>query len=188
MDLPEAADAAAVTIARRMFAESRGLSAAAVAVESVEEVVWNDSSLGCPQEGMAYMQVLTPGYRITITDGMSQTAVYHAGTKPGGGTPTVVECGAPAVAGEPALGGPALEAAKADLMARVGTETVTLDDSFVAPVASLICDDQVSGEPPEGPQRIILEYHLRAGDTVHVYRSWADDIIYCGTTDDLAIE
>ena len=30
------------------------------------EVVWPDSSLGCPQEGMAYAQVLTPGYLILL--------------------------------------------------------------------------------------------------------------------------
>lgn len=29
-------------------------------------VVWPDSSLGCPQEGMAYAQVLTPGYLILV--------------------------------------------------------------------------------------------------------------------------
>jgi hypothetical protein len=30
------------------------------------EVEWSDSSLGCPQEGMAYLQVITPGYRIAL--------------------------------------------------------------------------------------------------------------------------
>lgn len=29
-------------------------------------VVWPDSSLGCPQKGMVYAQVLTPGYLIKL--------------------------------------------------------------------------------------------------------------------------
>jgi hypothetical protein len=188
MDVPETPEAAAVVIARRMFAESLGLSAASVAVESIEEVTWNDGSLGCPQPGMMYTQAIVPGWRITMTDGGSNTAVYHAGEKPGGGTPTVIRCTTPAVAGDAALGGPALEAAKADLKEREGDSEIIVEDSFVAPVASLMCDDQVSSEPAEGPQRLILEYHLRSGATVHVYRSWADEIIYCGTTDDLEVD
>ena len=30
------------------------------------EVEWNDSSLGCPQPGMEYLQVITPGYLIKL--------------------------------------------------------------------------------------------------------------------------
>jgi len=41
------------------------------------EVVWPDSSLGCPQEGMLYTQVLTPGFLILLGhDG--NTFEYHA--------------------------------------------------------------------------------------------------------------
>jgi hypothetical protein len=34
-------------------------------VEATEEE-WTDSSLGCPQPGMEYLQVITPGYRILL--------------------------------------------------------------------------------------------------------------------------
>lgn len=44
----------------------------------VEEVVWRDSSLGCPQEGMMYLQVLTPGYLIVLHAG-GKDYEYHAG-------------------------------------------------------------------------------------------------------------
>lgn len=37
-----------------------------VTVVSVEFVQWRDSSLGCPQPGMVYAQVITPGYRIVL--------------------------------------------------------------------------------------------------------------------------
>jgi hypothetical protein len=40
-------------------------------------VVWPDGSLGCPQEGMQYAQVLTPGYLIRLQSG-DQEYEYHA--------------------------------------------------------------------------------------------------------------
>ncbi len=42
------------------------VSADAITVKSVEPMEWRDSSLGCPQEGMMYMQVITPGYLIVL--------------------------------------------------------------------------------------------------------------------------
>ena len=40
-------------------------------------VVWPDASLGCPQPGMAYAEVLTPGYLILLNAG-SKEYEYHA--------------------------------------------------------------------------------------------------------------
>lgn len=37
-----------------------------VSVLSVESVEWRDSSLGCPESGRVYLQVITPGYRIIL--------------------------------------------------------------------------------------------------------------------------
>jgi hypothetical protein len=37
-----------------------------IEVAKIEEVVWNDSGLGCPQPDMVYMQVLTNGFRVTL--------------------------------------------------------------------------------------------------------------------------
>jgi len=36
-----------------------------VTVLSVKRVTWSDASLGCPEPGMMYAQVLTPGYLVT---------------------------------------------------------------------------------------------------------------------------
>jgi hypothetical protein len=41
-------------------------------------VTWPDSSLGCPQEGMAYAQVLIHGYLIRLQVGNTEYE-YHAG-------------------------------------------------------------------------------------------------------------
>lgn len=43
---------------------------------SVEAVEWSDTSLGCPQEGYMYAQVITPGYRIILEAGGVQYE-YH---------------------------------------------------------------------------------------------------------------
>jgi hypothetical protein len=44
-------------------------------------VIWPDSSLGCPQKGRAYAQVLTPGYLILL-EFMNYKYEYHAGKGP----------------------------------------------------------------------------------------------------------
>jgi hypothetical protein len=51
-----------------------------ITVVSVEAVEWRDASLGCPQPGMAYAQVITPGYLIVLEAG-GKTYEYHAGQR-----------------------------------------------------------------------------------------------------------
>lgn len=58
------------------LAKQTGLPASDIAVLSVEAVEWSDSSLGCPQEGFMYAQVITPGYLIMLS-GQGQTYEYH---------------------------------------------------------------------------------------------------------------
>ncbi|HLF27224.1 MAG TPA: hypothetical protein VJG32_12885 [Anaerolineae bacterium] len=43
-----------------------------------EAVVWPDASLGCPQPGIAYIQVQREGYRIALQVG-EQVYAYHGG-------------------------------------------------------------------------------------------------------------
>jgi hypothetical protein len=43
-------------------------------------VVWPDSSLGCPEKGMAYAQVLTPGYLVLLEHG-DMRYEYHSSLK-----------------------------------------------------------------------------------------------------------
>lgn len=49
----------------------------AVQVRAVEAVEWPDASLGCPQPGMMYAQVITPGYRIVL-EAAGKTYEYHS--------------------------------------------------------------------------------------------------------------
>lgn len=56
----------AVVLARTKLAQELGCDEQAIDVVEFEAVEWRDSSLGCPQPGMMYMQVITPGYRVTL--------------------------------------------------------------------------------------------------------------------------
>jgi len=49
-----------------------------IAVVSAQSVVWSDRSLGCPQPGMMYPQVLAEGFRLELRAG-DQAYAYHGG-------------------------------------------------------------------------------------------------------------
>lgn len=67
----------AVSLAITDFASRQGVPETEISLNGIEAVEWPDTSLGCPQPGQMYAQVLTPGYRIVLTDG-STDAEYHA--------------------------------------------------------------------------------------------------------------
>jgi hypothetical protein len=49
--------------------ERKGIATEEITIERAEAVVWSDGSLGCPQPGMMYLQVLTPGYLVVLRVG-----------------------------------------------------------------------------------------------------------------------
>jgi len=49
-----------------------------ISLVKAEAVQWPDSSLGCPESGMMYAQVITPGYRVVL-EYAGQAYEYHAG-------------------------------------------------------------------------------------------------------------
>lgn len=57
---------AAVQVAQRTLATNSSVRTDEFAVRSVVARAWPDSSLGCPQPGMSYLQVITPGYVVTL--------------------------------------------------------------------------------------------------------------------------
>ncbi|MBI3156766.1 MAG: hypothetical protein HYZ20_15360 [Burkholderiales bacterium] len=74
---PVAPDALAAAIradAARMLARDDGGAGLAV---TLQDAVWSDGSLGCPQPGMMYTQALVPGWRVVVGDGAREW-VYHA--------------------------------------------------------------------------------------------------------------
>lgn len=66
-----------VASAKAEVAARTGAPEAQIAVIRVEEVVWGDASLGCPQPEDIYAQVITPGYRIILSH-KGKEYVYHS--------------------------------------------------------------------------------------------------------------
>lgn len=71
------ADAAVADLAERL-----GVTTAEIEIVLVEEVTWPDGSVGCPEPGMMYAQVLVNGSRIVLShDGVDYE--YHEGGRRG---------------------------------------------------------------------------------------------------------
>ncbi|GAB4212273.1 MAG: hypothetical protein OHK0022_47890 [Roseiflexaceae bacterium] len=66
-----------VALARQQLAGKEAVQDSEINVVSVEEVEWRDSSLGCPEPDTMYMQVITPGYRITL-EAKGKRYTYHS--------------------------------------------------------------------------------------------------------------
>lgn len=118
-NLPPPVQAAVNDLARHL-----NIPAEQVTVVHLEGVTWPDTSLGCPQPGMAYAQVLVEGYKV-ILEALGHRYEYHTDMTgrvvrvPGDGTAPVAQVGAlPEVVGT----------AMADLSARLGLapDAVTL--------------------------------------------------------------
>jgi hypothetical protein len=72
--LPGSEESLAAAIAD--LVEQAGLAEEEIRLVSMEAVEWRDASLGCPQEGFMYAQVITPGYLI-ILEAAGQEYEYH---------------------------------------------------------------------------------------------------------------
>ncbi len=67
---------AVVRMAVEDLTQRLSLAPEAIRLVSVGAVEWSDASLGCPQPGMMYAQVITPGYRVVLEAG-SKRYEYH---------------------------------------------------------------------------------------------------------------
>ena len=54
------------TAARKLLGDEVGVGERGFILNSTESVQWPDASLGCPQEGQGYAQVITPGYKLVF--------------------------------------------------------------------------------------------------------------------------
>lgn len=75
MATPIGADAY-VERAVMVVAAELNLAPGGVTVEGIESVDWPDAGLGCPLPGMGYAEVITPGYRVTLTAAGVEYAVH----------------------------------------------------------------------------------------------------------------
>lgn len=69
-----------VNLAKEALSQKAGVSTEEIKVLAIEEVDWPNTALGCPQPGMFYAQVITPGYKITL-ESQGKTYLYHSDFK-----------------------------------------------------------------------------------------------------------
>lgn len=55
-----------IQLAMEELAQRLSIPIHQISLAEIEEAEWSDSSLDCPQPGMSYLQVITPGYRILL--------------------------------------------------------------------------------------------------------------------------
>ena len=78
--LPTPADAGLQNLIERIkedLATRLAISVEAIEIAEAVAVEWSDSSLDCPQPGMSYLPVITPGYRILLRAN-DQAYEYHS--------------------------------------------------------------------------------------------------------------
>jgi hypothetical protein len=68
----------AAALARKTLAQKLGLAEDRILVEETLAVEWPNAGLGCPQKGMVYAQVVTPGHRVRLRVG-DRTYDVHVG-------------------------------------------------------------------------------------------------------------
>lgn len=74
-----AAEERALDLALETLEKDLGLSRQNMSRQRVYAVQWPDSSLGCPQKGVSYLQVVTPGYVVSLTAN-GKIYTVHVGT------------------------------------------------------------------------------------------------------------
>jgi hypothetical protein len=137
----EAADLAKQTLAAELEVEENVLE-----LVSTEQVQWPNSALGCPEKGRSYLQVMTPGYRVSFRH---NDQIYRVNV----GNRRAVYCkgGAKKPGFEKNEGiGPALrisQLAQQDLVSRLGIDVSRVKIKFVKPT---VWPDTGLGCPEEG--------------------------------------
>ena len=157
-----------------------------VTIVAIEFVQWRDASLGCPQPGMMYAQVITPGYRILLQSG-EQLYEYHSAQ----GRDSAVLC--PGQVGatprqppvdEDTSPIPPVAMARADLARRLKVDMAWIETVEVTTqrddAQDLLC--LTNGSVPESllaNQDLVQWISLSFKGNVH-YIALADLIVYCG--------
>ena len=67
---------AAVALAKKTLSGKLGVGTEAVQVDKAEPVDWPDASLGCPEKGMMYAQMITSGHKVVLKAGGKAYAVH----------------------------------------------------------------------------------------------------------------
>lgn len=101
----------AMQIARETLARELNVSARGIRVRDVQRAEWPDASLGCPEKGVQYAQVVTVGYRMRLEVGEKSYPMHVAGER-------AIRCDAPPRGRTDLRAVDALAIARAQRMAR----------------------------------------------------------------------
>jgi hypothetical protein len=74
-------EADAVALAQRTLAAKLSVAPERIDVVRISPVQWRDSSLGCPERGMAYTPALVSGYEVRLRNADREHVVHVAGTR-----------------------------------------------------------------------------------------------------------
>jgi len=167
---PGKPDAEAAALARRTLAAKLSVPIERIKIVSVSPVEWRDSSLGCPERGMVYTQVLTPGYKVTLREADRDHVVHVARTH-------VVICGsqgnsklAPAalISGSLKAG----DAVRSALAARLKIDADRVRIVSARPARS---DSRPCAAAPSEPTGAAFIVDARV--ETHTYRYYTDDAV-----------
>ncbi|MFQ5340050.1 MAG: hypothetical protein ACE5F6_00735 [Anaerolineae bacterium] len=178
MKVPAAAEPA-VMAAKRDLASRIDVGVEEVGVKDFEVVEWRDSSLGCPEPGRMYLQVITPGYRVVLQTG-GQSYEYHTNQ---GNRAVLCEKG-------PAAGPASQKLRLQELRDVVGQARNDLAQRLgVAPASILVTDasplTQVEQPAPCSEASQLTgsgdEYQvvLQSAGSMYTYRARGDAVVLC---------
>jgi hypothetical protein len=172
--------AAAIDAATNQLAAELGIAPQAIIVVNALPVQWNDSSLGCPQPGQVYLQVVTPGYLVTLS---AEGEEYNVHTDLNGVAVVCAQEGDPV--GEGTVRDPIVaeftEQARNDLAGRLG---IPVGEIVLVRSEAIDWSDSSLGCPQEGEeyiQAITTGYRIvmAVGDTYYEYHTDQQRMILC---------
>ncbi|MCZ7568117.1 MAG: hypothetical protein M5U01_05955 [Ardenticatenaceae bacterium] len=162
--------------ATNLVSRETGLRASDLTLLSVDSVEWPDASLGCPQPGMMYAQVITPGFRLVFqgptgeqfevhTDARGSKMVLCSGSREGSREMTPV----PSASGQQ---GPSPATRDAALEAVVRASGRAVDQLEVVSWDPVQWRDSSLGCPQPGVNYLMVitpgyRFKVRAGTTVY---------------------
>jgi hypothetical protein len=176
-----------VDLVKQDLSEQLEIPADEIRVLEIEAVEWPDSSMGCPQPGMSYLQVITPGYRIVL-EGNGDEYTYHTGNN------AFVLCETETAMDEPKSAKPQpdeslldartaamVEEAKKDLVERAG---VDMKDITVLAATKVEWPDSSMGCPEPGMNYLMVVtpgvlIKLSAEGEIYDYHGDNERVFYC---------
>lgn len=160
----------AVALAKETVSQQAHVPQERLVLESVKAADWPDSSLGCPQPGMMYAQMITSGFKVILTTANTPYAVHI-------GSGRAVICGGPGAQSLSPKGKAAI--AKLELIQRAREKLSATLQVDMAQIEATGIDTPKStcGGPAAGqsPAQVFLEYEGRH----FIYDAVADQTREC---------